>query len=235
MMKIDPNDLQKFSTFDEALLHFTQVWKIENPEPDPPKYQETPSTCGKVIDLTRLGNGFCFVRSNMPLEQIEIHFTSTSSKLSLSLLDVQLLISELAAASQLIESCQEQERINDINRSLHEDWVTSLREFEESFHELWNATPQAYTITLIQRQQTRNTGSPMWRCKIGATAVHVFLFDNTDPLKNNFDLVPTAIADRLTKMNVGDSLQMHQPIRVKILYIDGFWRIHSFIDQEIAQ
>lgn len=81
-------------------------------------------------------------------------------------------------------------------------------------------------IVSLERDETRNSGSPMWRC-VTSAGDRVNIFQHSDPDKNNFTLFEAAgWAQVLESMPVGGQRNWTQnPIEVVMRKPGKFWEI----------
>lgn len=56
---------------------------------------------------------------------------------------------------------------------------------------------QMVLVTEITRGETRNSGSPMWRCETDDDSIRFNIFQHSDPVKNNYALFQAAGWSRL--------------------------------------
>lgn len=81
-------------------------------------------------------------------------------------------------------------------------------------------------ITAMTRDQTKNSGSPMWRCATEAGFM-VNVFKHDDQLKDTFHLLWQAgYGGIMEAMNLGDTITWtRDPVAVELVQNGSFWNV----------
>jgi hypothetical protein len=81
-------------------------------------------------------------------------------------------------------------------------------------------------IVTMRRDQTKGSGSPMWRCET-KDGLSVNVFKHTDPLRNSFHLFAEAgYGEAMDAMQFGEALNWHHyPITVSLVANGSFWNV----------